>query len=128
MHIRDVIDDGIRCLLIGDVEPHAFNPADGSKHVHVGLMIDNLGLRVVPIITMIVATPGKDRDALTRSAIHDYLARSHGLMPFFGPLPAYAIVEPSQTGHIVVPLDEEGNPRGPAREIKWLGAVTVTPL
>ena len=128
MHIRDVIDEGSRCLLIGDVEPHAFNPANATEPVLVGLIIDNFGLRVVPIIAEIAISMGEKLDMLARSAIRDHLVHSHGALSLFGQISGYAIIEPSRSGHVLVAIDEEGNPRGRARRIAWLGAVMLTPL
>ena len=128
MHIRDVIDEGIRYLLVGDVDPDTFDPSRGTEPVEIGLMSDRSRLCIVPIIAEITAATEQELITRARLAIRDHQARYDGVVRLFGPIPAYAIIERSRSGHLVRSLDADGNPRGPAREIAWLGAVTVTPL
>jgi hypothetical protein len=108
-------------LLIGDVEPNAFNPAMASRSVHVRVLIDVSGLRVVPVIASITASTANERDALMRHAI--IKADSHPV-PAFGRIRSLALIEPSSRGHILTPWGD-GHP-GRSRQITWLGEVTLT--
>jgi hypothetical protein len=128
MRIDEIAGNEFRSVLIGDVEPDAFNPVTTSRSVHVGLMIDVFNLRVVPVITVITATTEKERDALARAAICDHRSSSRGVIPLFGPIASYALIEPSRSGHLIAPYDIEGKQSGPLREVNWLGEVMITVL
>jgi hypothetical protein len=109
-------------LLIGDVEPNAFNPNRASRSVRVGMLIDVSSLRVVPVIAAITASTAKQRNALVRSAIIE--AGSH-TVPAFGRIRSFALVEPGSRGHILTPLGADGHPRR-SHEVTWLGEATLT--
>jgi hypothetical protein len=128
MRIFEIAGDKHKSALIGDVEPNAFNPVTTSRSVHVGLNVDVFTLLVVPVITMITATTEKERDALVRDAIRDHRSSSRGVTRLFGPIAGYALIKPSQSGHLMAPYDVEGKQSGPPREVTWLGEVMITVL
>ena len=109
-------------LLIGDVEPSAFDPGMASQSVRVGMLIDASGLRVVPVVGAIPASTANERDALVRHAI--IKANSHSV-PAFGRIRRFALIEPGSRGYILTPLNADGRPGCP-RQIVWLGEVMLT--
>ena len=125
MRINEIAGDKTRSLLIGDVASDAFDPSTPQQPIHVGLMIDLFALRVVPVIETIITSNKKERGALTRMAIRYHQETSRGVVPLFGPISAYALIEPGQSGHLIAPYDVEGKRRGPLREVTWLSDVTL---
>jgi hypothetical protein len=109
-------------LLMGDVEPNAFDPSMASLSVHVGMFIDGSALRVVPVIASITASTANERDAIVSHAI--IKADSHPVSAF-GRIRSFALVEPGRRGYILTPLDADGHPRR-SHEVTWLGEATLT--
>ena len=125
MRICEIAGDESKSLLVGDVALDAFDPVTTRQLVRVGLMVDFFILRVVPVITTMTVTTEKERDALARVAIRHHRVNSRGMAPLFGPIPGYALIEPSKTGHLMAPYDVEGKRSGRLRDVTWLGDVTL---
>jgi len=84
----------------------------GSGSAHVGMLIDDSGLRVVAVIASITASTARERHPGVRDAVIKAASR---IVPAFGEVARFALVEPGSRGHILIPCHVDGHEGAPVK-------------
>ena len=111
-----------RRLLIGDVDASLFDPCKTWRSMRVGIFIDASRLRVVPVIATTTTSTAPACDAAVREAI---IRAASQIVPAFGKISSFALIEPGSRGHVLTPWHVDGH-AGRSREVTWLGEVMLT--